>query len=110
MGEDRDFEWPDNFRELFEKLYDGFPNGRLSEDVVREVIVTNEDTKFLVEHGYLLEEQHQVDGTTVMKYNLGPEGLNLISSWRMEDLTQKMAHLTYLIAALTVVNIVVALI
>ena len=105
-----DWEEPENFEELLEKLYDGFPNGMLKDDIVEDIIVTREQRENLVEHGYLTREHHLREGDEFYYYNLGPNGLDLISSWRTEKLTRRMTVLTVLIAILTVVNIAVGLV
>ncbi|MBM2832222.1 MAG: hypothetical protein HW414_1274 [Dehalococcoidia bacterium] len=86
---------------LFEDLYKRFPNGRLSEDVVDEVIVTEADRSYLVKSAFLLQEAVVVGGVTKRYYNLGPNALPLIISWRIEGLTRRLVFLTVSLTVLT---------
>jgi len=72
---------------LFMEMYKGFPNGRLSEEIVNKIIVTENDRNVLLDHGFLVKEDVISDGRVKRHYNLGPNALPLISSWKMEKLT-----------------------
>jgi hypothetical protein len=50
------------FRELFERMYRHFTNGRISEDVINIIIVTNNDRKLLVKYGFLIVEESTENG------------------------------------------------
>ncbi|MCD6591036.1 MAG: hypothetical protein J7K72_03640 [Candidatus Aenigmarchaeota archaeon] len=92
-------------RKLFMDLYRGFPNGRVSEDIVRRAIVAEADRKFLVEHGFLLEEEEISNGKRKKYYNLGPNALQLISSWRIERLSTYMLILTVIVVIATIIGL-----
>jgi cytochrome b subunit of formate dehydrogenase len=93
-------------KKLFNELYKGFPNGRLSEGIVHKIIVTEEDRAFLVKCGYLAQEEVMSDGKMKKYYNLGPNALPLISSWKVEKLTYWLVVITIVLAVLTVISIV----
>ena len=82
-----------SIKKLFRVLYEGFPLVNLREDMVKTVFVKEIDVKSLVRHGYLIEEQIE----DKMWYSLGSNGLLLINAWEMENLTRKIAWLTYAI-------------
>lgn len=106
-----DWEEPENFEELIYQLYKGFPNGMLREDVVKKIVVKESQRKELVESGYLTRELHSSEEKgDYYYYNLGPKGLDLVSSWEMEKLTKRMTGLTVLIAFLAIFELVIGLI
>ena len=59
-------------KKLFVDLYKGFPNGRLPEEIVHKIIITEEERNFLVKHGFLLKEEVISNGKRKKYYNLGP--------------------------------------
>lgn len=103
----------EKFRELIKEMYKGFPNIRTSENLVKQVIVTEKDRDALVQRGYLIKEDHVANGKTSSYYGLGPNSLSLISAWKSEELNErimKMNVAVVLLASLTVfVSIVTAL-
>jgi hypothetical protein len=92
-------------KKLFMDLYREFPNGRLSEEIVHKIFITEEDRNFLVKHGFLLREETISNGKIKKYYNLGPNALQLISSWKIEKLTICTVVLTVTILIATIVNI-----
>jgi hypothetical protein len=94
------------FRDLFERMYNYFPNGRISEDVVHRVIVTNNDRKFLVKHGFLIVEESIENGKRKKYYNIGPNALQLIISWKTEKLTYLLVILTVLLVFLSIILLI----
>ena len=101
------------FRELIKDMYKGFPNLRLHEDRIKEVVITEEVRTALVDHGFFIREPHSSMGKEYYEYALGPNSLNLISAWKTEELNEtiiKMNVAVVLLASLTVfVSIVNAL-
>lgn len=93
-------------KKLFIELHKGFPNARLSEEIVHKVIVTEEDRTFLVKCGYLAQEEVMIEGKIKKYYNLGPNALPLISSWKVEKLTYWLVILTIVLAVLAAISIV----
>jgi hypothetical protein len=104
---------PKKFRELIKDMYKGFPNLRVHEDRIKEVVITEEDRTALVDHGFFIRELHSSGGKEYYEYALGPNSLNLISAWKTEELNEtiiKMNVAVVLLASLTVfVSIVNAL-
>ncbi len=82
----------EKFKNLFMDMYRGFPNWRYRE-MLEKVVVTENDRKQLVKHGFLLEEK-----TQTKQYSLGPNGLLLVNSWKVEEMTNKMLGLTFVVA------------
>ncbi|MFH1224573.1 MAG: hypothetical protein V1676_02095 [Candidatus Diapherotrites archaeon] len=93
-------------KELFTALYKDYPDGRLPEERVHNIIVTEEDRNLLVKNGFLLMEDSFVRGKNKKYYNLGPNGLTLISSWEMERLTKWIIILTFVIIFLTAYGVI----
>ncbi len=101
-----DFERPEKFEILFRELYDVFPNGSKSKNVLDRVIVTDNVKNSLVENGFLIEQAvAEREGEDKVWYTLGPQGVLLVNSWNVEELTQKMTNLTYFMAILTFLNL-----
>ncbi|PSG99096.1 MAG: hypothetical protein BRC29_03140 [Nanohaloarchaea archaeon SW_7_43_1] len=102
-----DFDRPEDFEGLIRSLYSVFPNGSKSKKVLDEIIVADNVKDDLVENGYLVEHPVRGEGGEDKKwYTLGPQGILLINSWNIKELTKKTAYLTYLIAFLTFLNLI----
>jgi hypothetical protein len=83
-------------------MYKYFPKGRISEDVVHRIIVTNNDRKLLLKYGFLIVEESIVNGKRKKYYNIGPNVLQLIISWKIEKLTYLLVILTVLLVFLSI--------
>lgn len=92
------------FKELIMLLYQDFPNGRRKK-AVEAVVKTQETRKQLVDHGILSKEMF--DGES---YSLGPNGINLVNSWKVESLTKKIYLLTIILLILGAIQIVISII
>jgi len=92
-------------KKLFIDLYRGFPNRRLSEEIVHKIIITEEDRNFLVKHGFLLREEVISSGKRKKHYNLGPNALQLISSWKIEKLTIWLTVLAVIVVIATIIGL-----
>ncbi len=77
-------------KEIFNKLYLNFPNGRINEQKLKTAIKTEADRNLFVKQGFLLEEK--IDSKKY--YNLGPNGLLIINSWKTERLNLELMLLT----------------
>lgn len=96
---------PKKFRELIEEMYSGFPNIRTHEERIKKAIVTEEDISNLVKRGYFIEESYRHGDKEGKRYGLGPNALNLISSWRNEELAAKIVNLTYAVFLLGILTL-----
>jgi len=85
------------FKTLVLELHKMFPNGSCAEDVLKKVVVSEEMLFELVNRGVLFRE----DMGDKWYYTLNVNGLNLVSSWRMEDLTEQIKKWTWVVAVLT---------
>jgi len=95
----------EKIKKLFMDLYREFPTGRLSEEIVHKILVTEEDRNFLVKHGFLLKEEVISNGKRRKYYNLGPNALQLISSWKIEKLTVWLTFLTIIVVVITIIGL-----
>ena len=99
------------FKKLIFRLYLNFPNLQIKEGEIKKVIVTEKMRELLVKNGYLIKEPTiNEDGEQMYYYSLGPNSLSLVSSWKTEELTEKMKNLTYWVIGLTLINILLVLI
>ncbi len=98
------------FNDLVIYLYKTFPNGELSEDKVREIIVAKHIRDSLVENSFLIRESLFTNKKGKYYYSLGPNLLALVSSRKNEELAEKIRKLTYWIMGLTIVNVVLVLV
>ncbi len=92
------------FKSIILELHKSFPNGLFGEEIVKLSVITQEMRDELVNRGIFYK--------TVMGdksyYTLGANGLSLVSSWKMEELTEKIRGLTKGVIVLTVIAIVLA--
>ena len=100
VREEESAQQTEKFKWLIKEMYKRFPNIRISENRIKEVIVTKEDRDSLVQHGYFIREPMVSGDEEGFQYGLGPNSLNLITSWKNEELTKKIVFLT--VAFLTV--------
>lgn len=89
------------FKKLIKEMYKGFPNyyyfGMVEQNIpneeIREEVI---DQKILVK----LKGKHNDKQD---KYILGMNGLNLVNSWKNEELANRMKNLTWVLVFLTAV-------
>lgn len=93
------------FKRLIKAMYKGFPNSRVSEEAIKSIVVTDEDRKFLVEHGFLFREPTDKG----FDYGLGPNALTLLSAWKIEKLTENIKWLTKILLVFGAITIVLML-
>ncbi len=93
----------EEFKTLVKDMHRGFPRFRYYN--VEQKIPTESDRQNLIKHGFFLEET--MDGKKV--YSLGPNGLLLVSAWKMEDLTNRLLLLTLMMALVSILSVAVAL-
>lgn len=98
----------EKFKKTISDLYKMFPNGSSESEIIRESVVTKKMRDELVNKGVLCEEKSVSNGKHKTWYTLGCHGLSLVSSWKMEELTDKIKFLTYLMMALNVISIAVS--
>ena len=90
------------FKDIMLGLYQLFPNSRFDESYFKNKIsITDTEMKQLIEKGYLCREKVGNKYT----YSLGVNGLNLISAWKVEEMTKSIKRLTWAIVLLTLVLI-----
>ncbi|MFW5982930.1 MAG: hypothetical protein ACOCQ4_00365 [bacterium] len=102
---DYDYQNLESFQDLINYLYERFPNGQLSEDIVNRIVVTENQRKELVKNSYLFRETTSNCDERKYSYSLGPNSLSLVSTWKTEELTKKIHNLTWVIVGLTVLNV-----
>lgn len=93
------------FKRLIKKMYGGFPNWfHINE--VEDIIGSKWVIDSLINNGFLIRNRLKISGNNYEdQYMLGPNGLNLINSWRIEALTMWIFILTILIVILTIINL-----
>lgn len=77
-------------KKLFLKMYKGFPNVRFDEKLIHDIVKTKEDRDYFEKHGFLLKEKVKYGMLEKEQYSLGPNALELISSWKSEEVNNKM--------------------
>jgi hypothetical protein len=101
---DSDFTWNEievnKFKKLILEMFDGFPNLIVVGKV--EQVVKNDDMIVkLLDAGYLVRDTTIENGVKQVGYFLGPGALPLVSSWKSEELTDKVKKMTYTLLLLT---------
>lgn len=99
-----------DFKSLLNEMYETYPNTFSSEELVQPIIRSEEVSNKLVEHGILYSYISNDQGKKRYFYGLGPNGLQLISAWKTEELTRRMTALTFLITVLSILTAMIALI
>ncbi len=91
------------FKKLILDMYRGFPSYRYFNNMVEQVIKTEEDRNRLIKHGFLVKEK--TGKRDQYKYSLGPNALLLVNSWKMEKLTNRILSLTTAMIVLVIIQI-----
>ena len=82
-------------------MYRGFPNFTYR-GMVEEVVKIDDVRNELRKYGFLIEEKHgDGKGKSWNEYMLGPNALSLVSSWKSEELTERIKKLTIWIIGIT---------
>ncbi len=89
------------FKRLILLMYENFPNFRVAEKAVKEIIIMGEDRKFLCKHGFFIEEKTN-EGHN---YGLGPNALSLVSAWKTEELNKRIFILTLILVGISLLQI-----
>jgi hypothetical protein len=92
----------DEFKDLILEMYKGFPK-YIFYGKVEKIIVTDEMREKLVNEGFLIRDSYLENGERHVGYMLGPAALPLVSSWKNEELANKIKLLTFAILVFTVV-------
>jgi len=99
----------ERFKKLIKKMYRGFPNWQFKK-MVEDVVITEEMRRQLIDAKFLLKEQYTINGQKQDVYMLGPNALPLVSAWETEELTKSIIKLTWVIIALTGINLILLII
>ena len=103
------------FKKLINEMYRGFPNyvyplnidAVISDLDVKQTLI---DQGLLVKIGRSIHVQPNSKPSEQELYMLGTNGLNLVNSWKIEELTKKLNTLTYVLVGLTVIIVILTLI
>jgi hypothetical protein len=78
-------------------MYKGFPNTVIHEDEIKKVIKTEKVRENFQKYGFFMREGHG----NVNYYALGPNSINLISNWKLEELNHRMIVMNAVLIVLT---------
>lgn len=100
-------EGDDNFRNLLKTLWKDYPNETYKETEVNNIIRIQEVRKQLIDEKVLRTEKHgNSKGDEFLHYGLGATGLQLVSGWKTEELSEiaiKLSMLAILLGALQII-------
>ncbi len=96
----------EKFKKLILDMYRGFPNWKYF-GMVEQTIKDKKDIDQLVKSGILVRIKSKQSNPQIRTlFGLGPNGLLLVNSWKMEDLTKKLLWLTAVMIVLVLLQIV----
>jgi len=94
------------FKTIILELYKSFPQGLFGEEIIKMAIITEEMREELVNKGILYKTKLGDKNY----YTLGANGLNLVSSWKMEELTDETKRLNQWVLILSVIVVFLTII
>lgn len=94
----------EEFKKTILKMYREFPN-TIFVGEIEKVVVSSSMVEALIKGGYLVPDYSRENDKRIVGYFLGPAALPLVSSWKSEELAEKIRKLTYLLVTLTLILI-----
>jgi hypothetical protein len=97
----------DKFKKLFIDVYNDFPNSKVLETSINDIILSENDRKLLCDNNYLIREKIWYRNKFMYFYGLGPNGLSLVTAWKTEELSKDIRTMTWCIVVLTAIMVLI---